>query len=643
MTTTAQVPVWRRLLYTPLRDVVRGRINGRLDWRQVIAAAGLPVEIADTISETVRRTRLWRSEKVEVALELVSHFQEGLATNRSVKQLAGSFGDVRVASRLIRRAKKRGRPLPWHVARWGAWSLAAMVVLYVLAGLYLLLGRPEIKIDYLTKINARAVAVPEASRAWPLYRQALLALGGEMSRPDRKSSPLVLLQDVKPGDAGWPRAEQLLVEHADAVALLRQAAARASLGLPVKTSLADYSADDAALFQRPASDSPRAEPRAIRALQDRLLLAVVTPHVPLLREAAGVLRTDCRRAAQAGEAEVALANVLAQLAVCRHLQETPFLSHAERADMVRQDAFLSVQEILSEQAELWSTDQLRTLAHVIAGTEIDWRRALDCERAAFGDLIQRVYTDDGAGDGRLTPDAMKLLSGARLYDGTQFPRVESWLRDTILLAALPAANLSVASRRDMSDFYERFLDKLAIRIEAPITESGEGKPDREIDAIGRSQVLALRYLFAGLMMHYASDVERTAAAGRAAQDGVLIGVALELYRREHGAWPASLDTLAPRWMPAVPIDRITGHALRYKVVADRPIVYSVGNDLDDDGGRPLLDSLGQESRGRISRRLRFPNDVRPNDPENDGDWVIWSTTAMPASDWEDNLNKVIEQ
>ena len=41
----------RRLRFTPLRDVFRGQINGRLDWRSLLVEADLPAEIADTIKQ----------------------------------------------------------------------------------------------------------------------------------------------------------------------------------------------------------------------------------------------------------------------------------------------------------------------------------------------------------------------------------------------------------------------------------------------------------------------------------------------------------------------------------------------------------------------------------------------------------------
>ncbi len=94
---------------------------------------------------------------------------------------------------------------------------------------------------------------------------------------------------------------------------------------------------------------------------------------------------------------------------------------------------------------------------------------------------------------------------------------------------------------------------------------------------------------------------------------------MELYHREHDAWPKSLDELSPRWLPEVPVDRITGKSLHYKTVDNRPLVYSVGVDRDDDGGRIPHGENGVE----MASPLQFEVEPR-TDSLHDGDWVIWS-------------------
>jgi hypothetical protein len=64
-------------------------------------------------------------------------------------------------------------------------------------------------------------------------------------------------------------------------------------------------------------------------------------------------------------------------------------------------------------------------------------------------------------------------------------------------------------------------------------------------------------------------------------------LAVQAYRLEHDAPPRSLDVLVPNYLVEVPIDPFSGAPLRYRVGGPEPLIYSVGPDGDDDGGRGL--------------------------------------------------------
>jgi hypothetical protein len=63
-------------------------------------------------------------------------------------------------------------------------------------------------------------------------------------------------------------------------------------------------------------------------------------------------------------------------------------------------------------------------------------------------------------------------------------------------------------------------------------------------------------------------------------------LAAERYRRQHGRWPESLDALtAAGFLDKVPADPFDGKPLRLRRLDDGLVIYSVGPDLTDDGGR----------------------------------------------------------
>jgi hypothetical protein len=62
-------------------------------------------------------------------------------------------------------------------------------------------------------------------------------------------------------------------------------------------------------------------------------------------------------------------------------------------------------------------------------------------------------------------------------------------------------------------------------------------------------------------------------------------IAVERYRLKHKRWPAKLDDVVPEFLEKKPLDPIDEAPLRYVRTADGVVVYSIGNDRTDDGGK----------------------------------------------------------
>ena len=72
---------------------------------------------------------------------------------------------------------------------------------------------------------------------------------------------------------------------------------------------------------------------------------------------------------------------------------------------------------------------------------------------------------------------------------------------------------------------------------------------------------------------------------RVLNDLETVAFALATYKIDHQAYPKNLVELAPTYMPAVPNDRFSGKALIYKPQGEGYLLYSVGENGVDDGGR----------------------------------------------------------
>ncbi|HET7624458.1 MAG TPA: hypothetical protein VFM25_04275, partial [Verrucomicrobiae bacterium] len=94
------------------------------------------------------------------------------------------------------------------------------------------------------------------------------------------------------------------------------------------------------------------------------------------------------------------------------------------------------------------------------------------------------------------------------------------------------------------------------------------------------------YIFSSILL---PDISRAAdrdALLRANLRTAATAVAIERWRLGHeGKIPDSLNDLIPSLVSAMPLDPFDGKPLRYKKLAHGYIVYSIGPDLEDDGGK----------------------------------------------------------
>jgi hypothetical protein len=87
-------------------------------------------------------------------------------------------------------------------------------------------------------------------------------------------------------------------------------------------------------------------------------------------------------------------------------------------------------------------------------------------------------------------------------------------------------------------------------------------------------------------------VEATCLASRT-------GLACRLYKSRTGRYPDNLGALVPGILKEVPIDPFTGKTLVYRREGEGFIVYSLGTNEKDDGGRSTFN---------VSRLVMFKDD-----------------------------------
>jgi hypothetical protein len=112
----------------------------------------------------------------------------------------------------------------------------------------------------------------------------------------------------------------------------------------------------------------------------------------------------------------------------------------------------------------------------------------------------------------------------------------------------------------------------------------------------------LRYLFSGMTFSITDVIIRKELEAETLQQMTVAAIAIERYRKATGSFPSDLSALVPRFLHAIPVDRMDGKPLRYRKESDgKFLLYSVGTDGKDDGGDPAPetnDTLRQIWDGR---------------------------------------------
>lgn len=90
-----------------------------------------------------------------------------------------------------------------------------------------------------------------------------------------------------------------------------------------------------------------------------------------------------------------------------------------------------------------------------------------------------------------------------------------------------------------------------------------------------------------------------------------IGFAMAGYRADHGRYPKDLSELAPKYIDDLPVDLFTGKSYVYKPHDDGFLIYSLGPNMEDNGGKVYyLDqedaAAGEDTSRWDDHRLRIP-------------------------------------
>lgn len=350
------------------------------------------------------------------------------------------------------------------------------------------------------------------------------------------------------------------------------------------------------------------------------------PHLTVLRECAAVLQLRAIANLEAGKSQAALSDIALILRLADSIRGEPVFSYIVRLTLVS----MSIQPIWEGLAgKKWSRQELEILNDLLAGQNVmdEWSLAARGDRAQFIGLLeqQRQRRDETAGllivavwptlfeqleyfldcvptfadlPGPIKR-SLQLVDGLRLEQ--QIFRVLKWLPPD----GWYEWNKVTGAKR-IQERLDSFTDPSKLPFNFNVFLSAWEKTNIREGPHTANPHGAL-WVFVNLSVAYSGW--RIASAQNAV-DMARVGLALEQFRLDQGAYPDELSRLTPNYLSSVPPDVVNGKPLHYKTnEVGAFTLYSIGLNGKDDGGALPTNELN---------RFRF----------NLGDW-IWRYPSTP--------------
>ena len=438
-----------------------------------------------------------------------------------------------------------------------------------------------ISVDYVAKLNETASAVPEEDRAWPIYRDASIALK-EHEMPSSVFYDNDLEEPEWPSEEGWAYFETWLQEHIDTLALVRTGANKDGFGLILQGRVQE---EDKELWPAQFA-SQNDEP------YDGSVLSILLPQLAEMRQMTKLLACDAKSAAFTGDAERCLLDIESMLFIGTHMREHPFLISDLLCFSMYGLAFKTIGEILEHVPTLFSQQQFAQLERTLIHLDDSLGLRLIGERYLMYDLLQRVYTDNGNGDGNIIP----LESGQMLQEA-EFSTGDSSVTSLTPALFAPIIDVFASSRKELREEYDRRMDIMEQYIGVPLYELmalpnafGEQlheAPSSTIDP----------YFLVNLLMPALDQAILQGEYTRAKRDATLATLYAAQVFNKTGEWPTDLAS-------AGVVDAWSGAPFLIKMKNGSPVLYSVGSNQTDNGGEHRKDA---QKWSAVST----------------GDWVLW--------------------
>ncbi|MFA5553725.1 MAG: hypothetical protein WCZ89_02170 [Phycisphaerae bacterium] len=533
----------------------------------------LPQNAQDFIDLIIKSMRYRKKIRLEVQRELAAHFEDELRDCTDDKQkedraeqLIEQFGDAKLLGILLRRAKKRCRPLWRTVAARTFQTIGVFILCIIFYAFYISMGRPTVNIDYLQKAtNMVRPLADESQNAANLYNQAIAIY---------VKPPEIAKDSLQFTDSNEPKDDLLIV-------------------ISKKNSVDELTETEFELLNKWINENSEAIDLYIQASkkpycwwnrqfdnEKESFFDMVFPELSPIRQISRLVLWRSRLNFYQGDIDGAFEDLFT-------LYRTGGLFKGPRM-LIEQLVGIAIQAMAVHNAfEIIDRQQIGE--QMLGRIQNEFQMLVDngifhinfkVEMFYVMDFIQRAYTDNGRGSGHMAPIGLQQYFTDPTSDSSYF-------------FALGASLIS-PNRAKMTEMVEYLYDSYDKLAQFTPFSRRQMNIDTELDIDQWPRIKQARYWFFMIMVPSYNQVLRLSYRIQADSEALLTVLALQRYKLRYGQYPETLDALVQaKLLDKIPIDPFSDKAFVYRVIGEDFILYSVGQNFTDDGGQIYRDREGK--------------------------------------------------
>jgi hypothetical protein len=538
----------------------------------------LPLSISELIDGIIDAMKYRRSVRAEVRQELTDHFTDALRNvedeqerQKQAEELIREFGDAKLLAVLIRRGKKRCRPM-WQKALIHCFQ--AVCILCLLLILYIgwfFTGKPVITTDYVAQLNQLVRPVAEDSQnAWPLYKEATVEYKMP-NLPDANSFKLSPQKLTYLDNSQRQIIEKWIADNQKAMELIR-------LGTERQYYWRTYTTEKINKETVPS------------------MIGIITPNLIEYKRLAQLFCWEAYFKSEKGEHKEAFDQLVVTYNFGRHIrmQNGNALIEQLTGFGIEGMACKCMIDLLSEYVV--NADILGSVQKEFAAVRVQENFTVNfqSEKLLLYDEIQRCYTHDRVGKEHLYVHRLEGINPNIRWE--KLLTMQGVKGGLWVLFAHPDRQDTVNSANQLYTLY----DELTVTTPAALRTKLPKFRQQAEDILMGNVIIGSLVPSVERICDYSWEFRTSSLAAETI-------LSLFRYKQEKGSFPVSLEALIKEgYLNEIPLDPYSDKPLVYRRTEDRFTLYSVGFNFTDDGG----------VRGTN-------NNGKPIDWGQNGDFVFW--------------------